>query len=461
MKTTFEGLTSNTAYVIYALPVDVDGFNGEIKSVTVTTKALAPQVTISEVNYTTKSAAATFTPNADCVEYYFLIAKATETVDAAYVKENGEVKTETFATTFEDLISNTDYVIYALPIDVEGTEGALATLAVKTQAFVPQVDIERGNFSAKSITATFTPNADCVEYYFLISTETVDAEYIKANGEKQTVLYTTTFEDLTSNTAYTIYALPVDTDGFYGEVKTITVTTKALAPQVEITKGEVLTYSISASFAPNADCDQYYFLIADATGIVDAEYIMANGELKSESYAHTWENLMSNTNYTIYALPIDIEGNAGAVNTLVVKTRVEAGVSEVDIDVEKLNETTVTITATPNENTILYHYIIVTKAEADAMGEDALMQMLDENENYLTDVDVYTMTVESNVAYYVVAQGKNADDIWGVVTKLEFVVAGPAAVEIAVEKLTETTVEVTATPNENTSVTSTDSMIFS
>ena len=449
--TTFEGLTSNTAYTIYALPVDVDGFYGEVKTITVTTKVLVPQVAIAQGEVATKSAAATFTPNADCVEYYFLIAKATETVDAAYVKENGEVKTETFATTFEDLISNTDYVIYALPIDVEGTEGALATLAVKTQAFVPQVDIERGNFSAKSITATFTPNADCVEYYFLISTETVDAEYIKANGEKQTALYTTTFEDLTSNTAYTIYALPVDADGFYGEVKTITVTTKALAPQVEITKGEVLTYSISASFAPNADCDQYYFLIADATEIVDAEYIMANGELKSESYAHTWENLMSNTNYTIYALPIDIEGNAGAVNTLVVKTKVEAGVSEVDIDVEKLNETTVTITATPNENTILYHYIIVTKAEADAMGEDALMQKLIENENYLDSVaDVYTMTVESNVAYYVVAQGKNRDGEWGEVTKYEFVVAGPAAVAIAVEKVTETTVTVTATPNENT-----------
>ena len=447
--TTFEGLTSNTAYTIYALPVDVDGFYGEVKTITVTTKVLVPQVAIAQGEVATKSAAATFTPNADCVEYYFLIAKATETVDVAYVKENGVAKTETFATTFEDLISNTDYVIYALPIDVEGTEGALATLAVKTQAFVPQVDIERGNFSAKSITATFTPNADCVEYYFLISTETVDAEYIKANGEKQTALYTTTFEDLTSNTAYTIYALPVDADGFYGEVKTITVTTKALAPQVEITKGEVLTYSIEASFAPNADCAQYYFYISTET--VDAAYVKENGELKSESYAHTWENLLSNTNYTIYALPIDIEGNAGAVNTLVVKTKVEAGVSEVDIDVEKLNETTVTITATPNENTILYHYIIVTKAEADAMGEDALMQKLIENENYLDSVaDVYTMTVESNVAYYVVAQGKNRDGEWGEVTKYEFVVAGPASVAIAVEKVTETTVTVTATPNENT-----------
>ena len=448
--TTFENLTSNTAYTIYALPVDVDGFNGEIKAVNVTTKALVPQIVIAQGEVATKSAAATFTPNADCVEYYFLIAEATETVDAAYVKANGETKSETFEATFENLISNTDYVIYALPIDVEGTEGALATLAVKTQAFAPQVDVERGNVAAKSITATFTPNADCAEYYFMIAEDdVVDASIIKANGEKQTETFAKTFENLTSSTAYTIYALPVDVDGFNGAIKSVTITTNALVPQVEILKGDVLTYSISASFTQNADCAKYYVLIAEATETVDAAYVKENGEEQTAETTILWEELLPNTNYAIYALPIDVEGNEGTLNSLFVKTKVEAGVSEVDLEVEKLSETSVTLTATPNENTVLYHYIVMTKAEADAMGEDAVMQKLNENENYLTAADVYTMTVESNVAYYVVAQGKNADGKWGEVTKLEFTVAGPATVEIVVEKVTETTVTVTATPNEN------------
>ena len=335
-------------------------------------------------------------------------------------------------------------------VDVECNNGEIKSLAVKTQAFVPQIEIVRGNFTAKSITATFTPNADCAEYYFMIVTdEVVDAGVIKTNGERQTEVFTKTFENLTSNTAYTIYALPVDIDGFNGEIKTISVTTKALVPQVEIIKGEVLTYSISASFTQNADCAKYYVLIAEATETVDAAYVEENGEEQTAETTILWEELLPNTNYAIYALPIDVEGNEGTLNSLVVKTKVEAGVSEVELEIEKLSETSVTLTATPNENTILYHYIVMTKAEADAMGEGAVMQKLNENENYLTDVDVYTMTVESNVAYYVVAQGKNADDVWGVVTKLEFVVAGPAAVEITIEKLTETTVEVTATPNEN------------
>ncbi len=447
---TFEGLTSNTAYTIYALPVDADGFFGEIKTINVTTKAFVPQVNISQGEVTTKTATATFTPNADCAKYYFLIATSAENIDAAYVKANGEVKSGEFTKTWSSLTSNTDYAIYALPIDVENNEASLNTLNIKTDAFAPQVDVERNNFSAKTITATFTPNADCNEYYFMIATdEVVDAGILKAYGEKQTATFTKTFENLTSNTAYTIYALPVDVDGFYGEIKAVTITTKTLVPQVEITKGDVMTYSMTATFTPNADCAQYYFAIALATEEIDAEDVKANGELVDETHTHAWENLNSNTEYKIYALPVDIEGNEGTLNSLLVKTKVEAGVSEVDLDIEKLSETSVTLTATPNENTVLYHYIVMTKAEADAMGEDALMQMLNENENYLTDVDVYTMTVESNVAYYVLAQGKNADDIWGVVTKLEFVVAGPAAVEIAVEKLTETTVEVTATPNEN------------
>ncbi len=447
---TFENLTSNTDYVIYALPVDVDGFNGNVKNVTIKTNALVPQVEIAKGEVTTKSITATFTPNADCAEYYFLIAKASESVNAAYVKANGEKQTSAYTKTWESLVSNTDYVVYALPIDVEGNNGALKTFNVTTVAFNPQVEIARGNVAAKSITATFTPNAECVEYYFLIaeSSETVDAAYVRAEGEKQDAEYTKKFEDLTSNTEYVIYALPVDVDGFNGTVKTVTIKTNALVPQVEIVKGEVATYSFEVNFTPNTDCSKYYFVLS--TESVDADYIMANGEERTGNISQLWEGLLPSTGYTVYVLPIDIEGNAGAVNTLTVKTKVEAGVSEVDIDIVKLSDTSVEITATPNENTILYHYIVLTKEDADAMGEDALMQELDANENYLTAVEVETMTVESNVAYYVVAQGKNADDKWGEVTKVEFTVSGPAAVEILVEKLTETSVEVTATPNENT-----------
>lgn len=447
---TWDNLVSNTEYTIYALPVDVDGFGGTIKTANIKTNALASQVEIAKGEVSTKSITVTLTPNADCVEYYFLIAANSESVDAESLKANGEKQTASYTATWENLISNTEYVVYALPIDVEGNNGLLKTLNVKTEAFNPQIEIARGNVSAKSISANFTPNADCAEYYILIeeSSVTVDEEYIKTNGEKQTATFAKTWDNLTSNTEYTIYALSVDVDGFSGNVKNVTLKTNALVPQVEIIKGKVETYSFAVNFTPNTDCLRYYFLLS--TEPVDADYIMENGEERTGETSQLWESLSSSTEYTVYVLPIDIEGNEGEIKSLVVKTKVEAGVSEVEIDIVKLSETSVEITATPNENTVLYHYIVMTKAEADAMGEEALKQRLDENENYLTDVEVETMTVESNVAYYVLAQGKNADDKWGEITKEVFTVSGPAFVAIEVENLSETEVSVTATPNENT-----------
>jgi hypothetical protein len=160
--------------------------------------------------------------------------------------------------------------------------------------------------------------------------------------------------------------------------------------------------------------------------------------------------IKSNVEYYVVAQAKNADGKWGALVKVEFVVEV-AGPASVAIEVEETSNTTVTVTATPNENAVLYHYILVKKAEADAMGEDALMQMLDENETYLEGIDVCDWTVESNVEYYVVAQAKNADDKWGEVTTVEFVVevAGPATVTIEVEEVSETSVEITATPNEN------------
>ena len=98
---------------------------------------------------------------------------------------------------------------------------------------------------------------------------------------------------------------------------------------------------------------------------------------------------------------------------------------------------------------VLCVYIIIKKEEADSIGENAVMQRLNENENYLEGEDVWTWTIETNVAYYVVAQAKNADEIWGEVTKVEFMAEQKiAAIDIVVTELEDTKGSVSATPNE-------------
>ena len=362
---TWDNLVSNTEYTIYALPLDADGNVGTLKTLAVKTDAFNPQIDITRGNVAAKSITVTLTPNADCAEYYFLIATSAETVDAAYIKANGEKQTETFTKTFENLISNTAYTIYALPIDADGFDGEVKNVNITTKAFVPQVEINRGNVLAKSVAATFAPNADCAEYYILLvsSAETVDAAYIMANGEKQTATFTKTFENLMSNTEYAIYVLPVDYDGFNGEVKSVNIKTKALAPQVEIVKGNILPKSITATFNPNADCAEYYVLLATFTETVDAEYVKANGEKQADTLTMTFENLTSNTEYVINVLSVDVEGEEGGVTTLVVKTKSFAPY----VEIVKGNVAASTVEATFNPNADCAEYYILIAATTETV----------------------------------------------------------------------------------------------
>ena len=218
-----------------------------------------PQVEIALGDVLAKSAVATFTPNVDCANYYFVIAPATQSVDAAYVKANGQAKSGSFTATFENLTSYTEYKVYALPLTSDGVEGEMASATLKTVALVPQITIAKGNVATKSIEATFTPNADCVKYYYLIAlaTETVDAAYVKANGQEKSGEFTATFENLISNTNYRVYALPIDVENKAGELKSLAFKTQAFVPQIELVRNDYAAKSITATFTPNTDCAEY------------------------------------------------------------------------------------------------------------------------------------------------------------------------------------------------------------
>ena len=113
----------------------------------------------------------------------------------------------------------------------------------------PQVTIDIDDVTENTITATYTPNADCASYYYLVATETqiiqwvtMGADFqqiIEEHGGVATATMTYTATDLTPDTEYKVLALPVDPDGNYGEVAQETVTT--LLPVVY---DETLTFSM-------------------------------------------------------------------------------------------------------------------------------------------------------------------------------------------------------------------------
>ena len=105
-----------------------------------------------------------------------------------------------------------------------------------TPSYNPQVSITVDQVLETEMTATFTPNADCASYGYMMATEAeiqewmgiagLDLpEYLWTYGMPGSGVISNTFGDLTPNTEYNIYAVPADIDGNLGEVVVEPVTT--------------------------------------------------------------------------------------------------------------------------------------------------------------------------------------------------------------------------------------------
>ena len=127
-------------------------------------------------------------------------------------------------------VSNAQTVINAL----EGL--GLQQHDCNTPAYNPQVSITIDQVLETEVTATFTPNADCASYGYMMATEAeiqewmgiagLDLpEYLWTYGMPGSGVISNTFGDLTPNTEYNIYAVPADIDGNLGEVVIEPVTT--------------------------------------------------------------------------------------------------------------------------------------------------------------------------------------------------------------------------------------------
>ena len=174
-----------------------------------------------------------------------------------------------------------------------------------TVTYDPQVTIAVDQVLETEVTATFTPNEDCASFFYLIATEEEMTEWmaslggnlsdaIQRHGEVETATLTRIFTDLTPETEYMVYALPVDPDGNFGEVVRETVTTLPA-----IVYDETLTFSMDTVVLPY--CEMTNITIynntaenATITGICDELYMLEfiNPETQ-ESFSCNWPTTFS------------------------------------------------------------------------------------------------------------------------------------------------------------------------
>ncbi len=117
-----------------------------------------------------------------------------------------------------------------------------------TPSYDPQVTINIDDVTDSSVTATFTPNEDCVSYRYMLTTESAMEGWVQMMGLSVPEIvntlgilgegvFTNTFPNLEPNMEFAIYAVPSDINGELGEVVLATFTT---LPMLD----ETLTFSM-------------------------------------------------------------------------------------------------------------------------------------------------------------------------------------------------------------------------
>ena len=121
-------------------------------------------------------------------------------------------------------------------------------------SYDPQVTINIDDVTDSSVTATFTPNEDCVSYRYMLTTESAMEGWVQMMGLSVPEIVNTlgilgegvfsnTFPNLEPNMEFAIYAVPSDINGELGEVVLATFTT---LPMLD----ETLTFSMDTVTLP-------------------------------------------------------------------------------------------------------------------------------------------------------------------------------------------------------------------
>ena len=213
-------------------------------------------------------------------------------------------------------------------------------------------------------------------------------------------------------------------------------------PIIDITVGEVTYTTVEATFTPVGECASYIILLSTEAemqqwitwmGASLEQLIESWGGKKTGTAKSTWNKLVPNTEYTLYALSKDAEGNTIQLDTKKVSTAILGGegISVIDLQVKVTSNTSVFVTATPNEETAEYHYILIEKLYADSIGADSTMSIIYADPYALYLVDEWEwIDLRPETEYLAIAQGKNVKGEWGEITKVEFVTTIDGTIEI-------------------------------
>ena len=259
-------------------------------------------------------------------------------------------------------------------------------------------------------------------------------------------------------TKYTVFTLGYDQLGTPCEVSRAEIETPVGDivgnPQVACTVTKADYQALTFSFKPNEDVSSYYITIFPE-GEAEAQFNQwgpmfgfANMSAMIKQFGrdayegemeHTINSLNPGTDYELYILPLDAEGNNGKLQITKCKTKAMGGEGKSVMTITVKDDFTdqgngvytQTVVYTPNDQTNLHRDMVVDKVMfEDKNGswkgdESKIVEYLqtpntmDPNWDQYGE-DVATWGVEANTAYIAYSIGQNAKGEWGELAKKEF-----------------------------------------
>ncbi len=253
-------------------------------------------------------------------------------------------------------------------------------------------------------------------------------QYPDANGKFDNLYYTFPMAEDTYNICLTAYKNCEEQTVCDTVIVSLTET-----PYVDINLLSATYTELEVSFTPSPTCGSYYYLCgihsemenwtnlfdtATISGLVKAWGIDTNTFI-----SHTFDELIPNTEYTIYVVPIDtadveFDYIVSHFNTLMMGG---TGVSQLQISIPEITLTTANVVVTKNSQTAVFHDGLITLDYFNEIGQDSAITVIKTNEIPLYENDDWIwQDLDPATSYKAIAIGKNALDVWGEPTIVEF-----------------------------------------
>lgn len=329
-------------------------------------------------------------------------------------------------------------------------------------------DAEKGDVLHVAVTRTDPNSTYCIDILPANTAKRYSDDVLAQYFDKQkTTQFNQDFTDaeltgfkqeLEPNTQYTVFTVAYDEYGVACEASRADFTTPKTPlvgnPAISYTIDETTTSSFTLTVTANEDCFGYYWCMFEKGqaqaqfeqwgpmfGFPNIESMIAqfSGKKYEEVSTNTWKDLAPGTDYEVCVVPVDEAGTYADMVTIPVTTKQQGGEGVAQVAITSggaevyEGKLLYTIIFTPNDQTAVYHDLVVSKEAFDKDGEEFWKNYLlngnPEDPNYNQyGVDKFPFEAEAGKQYYGVAIAKNAKGEYGPLVKELFTVEAPAGV---------------------------------